>query len=102
MTNGNDNKNKWIQIALIIAMGGFIGIKDITVPLFKSITGSEQEKMSQQVAVNTERITRLEMAVQKLETIPSTLAVQAMTLSIMAGTLEKIEKKLDEHMNKGK
>jgi hypothetical protein len=100
MANGN-NKNL-VQIILIIAMAGFIAIKDIGAPIVRSMMGSEQERTSQQVAVNTERITRLEIAVQKLELIPATLAVQATTLSIMASTLDKIEKKLDEHMSKGR
>jgi hypothetical protein len=85
---------------LIIVLGGFIGIKDIAAPLVKSMTGSEQDKISSQVAVNTERITRLEIAVQRLEAIPETLAVQATTLNMIANTLDKVEKKLDEHMKK--
>lgn len=96
----NGNKNNLVQIILIIVMGGFIAIKDIGAPLIRSMAGSERDRISNQVAVNTERITRLEIAVQRLEAIPETLAVQGTTLNMIVNTLDKVEKKLDEHMAK--
>jgi hypothetical protein len=93
MLNGNGSRNL-IQIVLAV----FLAINAV-VGGYVIYRIKELDSMAQQVFVNTERISRLETLVDNL---PAKMAVQAATLDMIAKSLEKIEKKLDEHIEKSR
>lgn len=51
---------------------------------------------------NTERIAKLEAIIEPMKTVSSDVAWLKATADRNVSTLDRIEKKIDEHINKGK
>lgn len=99
-TEGNQRSKELIKILSIVVMALFILIKEMALPLIKQAGGGGETSMTNVEVV--ERLTRLEEQSKRLELIPINVATLTAVTAGMKESVDRLERKIDEHVNKGK
>lgn len=86
------------SILLLVVMAGYIGVKDVVVPLVAEVTG---KKGATELSLD-QKIGRLESVTFKLERIPEQVAIQSEAISNLKAGVERLEKKIDSHIVRDK
>jgi hypothetical protein len=99
----NGGKGKTIAtLVYIIAITGFVLVKDIAVPIVNNFRGGEGSAIAQQVAINTKRLDLIEAfninIGGKVDSLLAGQAARNEAISNLKDTLDRVEKKIDTHM----
>lgn len=100
MTIGNGKSIRDPKILSIIVLSLFVLIKDVTVPLIKQSSGGGSSSQTNTEVV--ERLARLEEQAKRLELIPINVATLTAVTAGMKESIDRLERKFDEQIGKGK
>jgi hypothetical protein len=100
MTNGNRMNGNLLKILLLIGMSLYIGIKDVAAPLIQSVTGNGKSSLVAIVDSDSQRITKLEAIITRLDRIPEIVYAQTEAVNNLKSSVDRLERKLDGHIGK--
>jgi tetrahydromethanopterin S-methyltransferase subunit C len=90
----NGNLLKLLTIAVLIS---YIGVKDVVAPLIREVTGKQTTNVL--VSEYAEKIVRMDEAVRKMDRLPEIVSAQAEAIIGLKTAVERLEKKIDEHVS---
>lgn len=101
MQNGRGKINgELIKILLIVVMAGFIGVKDVVVPLISGSTTKADPKLEDMVLLHNQKIVILETVVQRIDGLPESVAAIKEAVQDLKLSIDRLERKIDIHISK--
>lgn len=91
-----------VYIIGLLAMGLFLVLKEIVVPLLRPSGASRLDALEQKVAVNSNRLNNLESWRLKSEDMPADLKVVQEIVKRTEQHVTQIEQKVDQHLSESK